>query len=75
MQSNKIDNIIKAIRLADLDNIKSIKVKVSDLVLLAKEIDMKNKIIKRIDRELMIANSNLYKIILEEPIKSLDEYV
>jgi hypothetical protein len=73
MKDKKVDNLLKAINLADYDNLKSVEISLDDLKLLRGHIITLEDLISSEQKRHVIAISKLQLELLEKPIK-LDIY-
>jgi len=69
MKDKKVDNLPKAINLADYDNLKSVEISLDDLKPLRSHIISLEDLIKSEQKRHVIAISKLQLELLEKPIK------
>lgn len=69
------EEFINAVRIADLENVKHVTCKISDLVEIVNELQAVEKVLEVTLRELELADMIAKCKLLEPQIKSLDFYV
>lgn len=65
---NKVDNLLKAINLADMDGLKTVQVDTEDLIVLRGHILEQNKQITRLAKDIVILEIKLNMTQVEKPI-------
>jgi len=71
---NRIDNLLKAINLANYDAVDNVEVSISDLIALKNHIELLREQNKALCKQIHILDSKLSLRVLERPIK-LDRYI